>query len=108
MIEEHAERFTHRVFTSQERAHSHGRAASTLHLAARFAAKEATLKALGTGLARGITWQDVEVVATPEGKPELRLRGKALELARASGAAHWLLSLSHTRSHAIAMVVASR
>ena len=72
------ERFTHRVFTSGERAKSDRRAARAGSYARRFAAKEACAKALGTGMRRGVFWRDMEVVNLPGGQPTLRLAGGAL------------------------------
>ena len=71
------ERFTHRVFTEDERLKSDRRAARAPSYARRFAAKEACAKALGTGMARGVFWRDMEVVNLPGGKPTLRLTGGA-------------------------------
>ena len=73
------ERFTHRVFTEGERAKCDARAARAPSYARRFAAKEACAKALGTGIARGVFWRDMEVVNLPGGKPTLRLSGGAAE-----------------------------
>ena len=105
--------FLQRVFTARELADAHGRTAS---LAARFAAKEATAKALGAGLqgigagaAGGIIaigWRDIEVVRTPTGQPVLRLQGRAAERAAALRWRSMALSLSHARDAAIASVVA--
>jgi len=73
--------------------------------AARFAAKEAFLKALGTGWARGITWQDVGIENLPSGMPRLVISGRALELAREYGVTQTHVTLSHSRGHAVAVVV---
>jgi holo-[acyl-carrier protein] synthase len=99
------ERMERRLFTEGELAYCRSFSDPLPHLAARFAAKEALLKALGTGLREGISWQDVEVVNNPLGKPELRLTGKARELAERCGARRSFLSLSHDGDVAIAMVV---
>ncbi len=97
-------RFLRRVYTPAEQAACGGRAES---LAARFAAKEAVAKALGTGLWRaGIGWTQIEVVRGPDGEPLLRLHGAAAARAAALGIVHWSLSLSHSRTHAVAFVVA--
>jgi holo-[acyl-carrier protein] synthase len=102
-------RFTERVFTSAERAYCDGRGAvAAQHYAARFAAKEATLKALQTGWTGGIAWQDIEVCSRPNGAPDLRFHGRVLELYQASGAIAAHLSISHTTEHAIAEVVLER
>lgn len=105
MLARHPDRFLERVFTAGEVAHSAGRRNRAQHLAARFAAKEAAMKALGTGLSSGIGWQDVEVIVEASGKPALRLHGAARMRARALGAQTWSISLSHTRAHAAAVVV---
>jgi holo-[acyl-carrier protein] synthase len=73
--------------------------------AARFAAKEALFKALGAGLAQGLRWKDVEVLREPSGEPQLKLNGTALSAAGERGAGRWLLSLTHSRTSAAAVVV---
>jgi holo-[acyl-carrier protein] synthase len=73
------ERFTHRIFTEGERTKSERRAARAASYARRFAAKEACAKALGTGMALGVFWRDMEVVNLPGGRPTMRLTGGALE-----------------------------
>ncbi len=98
-------RFVNRVFTEGERAYAQGRGPQ---LAARFAAKEAAAKILGTGLWRqGVSWQDIEIVNEPGGKPHLRLNGEAARRAASLGLHHWSVSLSHSRGDAIAFVVAT-
>lgn len=94
-----------RLFTSREYAYCSARRLSAQHFALRFAAKEAFLKALGTGLRDGINWLDIEVVHDELGKPLLELSGKAAEffVSRGGGKSH--LSLSHDAGCAIAMVV---
>jgi holo-[acyl-carrier protein] synthase len=100
------DRFVNRVFTPGERAYAAGRLPQ---LAARWAAKEAAAKILGTGVWRdGVTWHDFEVVNAPGGKPGLRLNGQAAVRAAELGLTHWSVSLSHSRGDAIAFVVASR
>jgi holo-[acyl-carrier protein] synthase len=107
MLSRYGDRFLARVFTPAEILYCRGR---TAELAARFAAKEAVSKALGVGvrmIARdGIHWQDVEVVGDPRGKPLVRLYGRAAQRAGELGLAEWAISLSHSREHAIAFVVA--
>lgn len=105
MLDRHGHRFLERVFTEGERAYAETSKRRAEHLAARFAAKEATLKALGTGWRNGIAWTDVEVVSLPSGQPELRVHGRALELARELGVERWLVSLSHTGTQAMASVI---
>jgi holo-[acyl-carrier protein] synthase len=75
-------------------------------LAGRFAAKEAVLKAMGTGWAEGIAWTEIEVAARASGQPELRLSGKAAELAAKQGISSWQISISHTEGQAMASVIA--
>lgn len=99
------ERFTARVFTPEERAYCQSRAKPEEHYAARFAAKEAAMKALGRGLKGGISWQDLEVRRGERGKPELSLKGAAGELASRLGARKAWLTLSHSRGHAVAQVI---
>ena len=99
-------RFRERVFTAAERAYCDSRGAvAAQHYAARFAAKEAALKALQTGWRGGISWQDVEVASRESGAPYLVLHGPMLELFKNSGATAAHLSISHTTDHAIAEVV---
>ncbi len=102
-------RFVARVFTPDERAYCDRRgAAAAQHYAARFAAKEAALKALGTGWRGGLAWQDVEVVADELGKPALAFHNEARALFRRAGADTAHLTLSHTAEHAVAQVVLER
>lgn len=102
----HEERFLERVFTNAEQAYRSDSRRRVEHLAARFAAKEAAMKALGTGLASGITWTELEVESGPTGAPILRLHRRAAEVAAGLGITTWHVSLSHTDSHAIASVIA--
>lgn len=102
-------RFAERVFTSAERAYCDGRGAvAAQHYAARFAAKEAALKALQTGWRGGIGWQDVEIASRDGGAPYLLFHGQVRELFTGSGANAAHLSLSHTSEHAIAEVILER
>jgi holo-[acyl-carrier protein] synthase len=99
-------RFRERVFTSAERAYCDSRGVvAAQHYAARFAAKEAALKALQTGWRGGIGWQDVEIGSLESGAPILIFHGLVRELFEKSGATAAHLSLSHTSEHAIAQVV---
>lgn len=98
------ERFLERIFTSAERSVYGERISS---LAARFAAKEAASKALGTGLMTEIPWTDIEVLSGPSGEPGLYLHGRARELAERLGLNEWALSLSHSGVHALAVVIAT-
>lgn len=102
-------RFRERVFTERERAYCEARGANgAQHYAARFAAKEAGFKALGTGWSGGLSWQHLEVVNEENGRPLLILHGRARELFDALGATHAHLSLSHTSQHAVAQVIFER
>ena len=106
---ERTPRFVERVYTEGERAYCDSRAAiAAQHYAARFAAKEAALKALQTGWSGGISWQDVEVAAHVSGAPLLLFHGLARELFEKSGATSAHLSISHTNEHAIAQVILER
>jgi holo-[acyl-carrier protein] synthase len=99
-------RFRSRVFTDAERAYCEARRRGRFaSYAARFAAKEAAMKALGTGWARGVKWHDFEVVRGEGEAPRLVLHGKAAELARRRGMVRWLLALTHTEDSAAASVV---
>ena len=102
-------RFTERVFTRAEREYCESRGAvAAQHYAARFAAKEAALKALQTGWRGGISWQDVEVSARNSGAPYLIFTGEVLAVFERFGATATHLSLSHTSEHAIAQVILER
>ena len=106
MLADHGQRFRDRCFTKSEQAYcdaSKKRAAE--HYAARFAAKEAVLKAIGTGWRDGIAWTDIEIVRLPTGRPELYLAGNAGKIAGDLGMTTWFVSLSHTDSAAIASVI---
>lgn len=94
-----------RLFTQQERERCSARKDAASCYAARFAAKEAFMKALGTGLRDGITWHDMEVVNDPLGKPDLHLGGRAAEIFMEKGLKPVHLSLSHDGGNAVAMVV---
>jgi holo-[acyl-carrier protein] synthase len=104
-LERFGERFLRRVFTPAEVAYCASKRNNLERLAARFAAKEAALKALGTGLRHGITWRDVEVRRQPGGRPTIAFSGIAAEFAARLGVKNIALSLSHTAEQAIAMVI---
>jgi holo-[acyl-carrier protein] synthase len=108
MFKEHGDAFWERVFTKAEREYCE-RSAKRCgeHAAARFAAKEAALKSLGTGWRDGIAWTDIEVRHDPSGRPELRLYGEAANVAYSCGIRAWSVSLSHTSVHAAASVIAT-
>ena len=101
-VQRHGERFLRRVFTDQELSDA---AESPASLAARFAAKEAVSKALGTGIG-AVGWCEIEVLRGPARQPVILLHGAAARLAEEQGLHTWSLSLSHTHTHAVAMVVA--
>ena len=99
-------RFAERVFTAREREYCDRRGvAAPQHYAARFAAKEAALKALGTGWSGGVGWQHVEVANAEAGQPRIIFHDIALELFRRTGATRAHLSISHTSEHAVAQVI---
>jgi holo-[acyl-carrier protein] synthase len=101
IVAQHGDRFLRRIYTERERERYAGRIAE---LAARFAAKEATSKALGTGI-RGLTWRDMEILSNRRGKPILVLHGGAAERAAALGLVAFDVSLTHSRALAMAFVV---
>lgn len=98
-------RLAERVFTRQEREHASRRADGSAMLAARFAVREATMKALGVGLG-AFDFHDVSIESADDGKPSLRVAGRAAELARTRGVQRWHVSLSHTDHLAVAVVAA--
>jgi holo-[acyl-carrier protein] synthase len=100
------ETFLRRVFTAGEIAYCRRKKNAAESLAARFAAKEAGAKALGTGISRGVSWREFEVTRMPGQRPMLELHGRAAELAAGLGIRRVSLSLSHSRTVSIAMVVA--
>ena len=99
------ERFRNRVFTESEIAYCESRAAKMESYAARFAAKEAAMKALGTGWGEGIGWHDIEVLRSPTGVPSLQFHGLALERLNELGVKRSHLSLTHSRDVAMAQVI---
>jgi holo-[acyl-carrier protein] synthase len=104
-IDRFGERFLERVFTEGEIAYCRKKKQSSESFAARFAAKEAGAKALGTGISRGVSWTEIEVTRKMGERPMLHFSGRAGELARAMGVRKVQLSLSHSRKLAIAIVV---
>ena len=99
------DRFLRRIFTEEEIRYCGSKANRIERYAARFAAKEASMKALGTGWSRGIRWRDIEVFRQPGGRPTIRFHGKAAEFFTRLGAKNVALSLSHTADQAIASVI---
>ena len=106
MIERHGELFLTRVFTDAEIKYCRSRGPSTQHYAARWAAKEAVLKALGTGMREGLRWREIEICIGPNGRPTVVLHGAAKELMEKSRIRRIHISLSHCRTHAVAYAVA--
>lgn len=104
-IDRFGERFLQRIFTPGEIAYCRKKKNSAESFAARFAAKEAGAKALGTGISRGIGWQELEVTRSPGERPMLHLTGRAAQRARDLGIARVSLSLSHSRDVALAVVI---
>lgn len=104
-VARHGSRFLERIFTGREIAYADSKANRFERYAARFAAKEAGMKALGTGWHGGITWRDFEVVNLPSGRPTLKFHGRAAEVAAKLGVRHVALSLTHTKEQALAMVI---
>jgi holo-[acyl-carrier protein] synthase len=100
-LERHAGRFLERIYTPLEIAYCKGRLGE---LAARFAGKEAVMKALGTGV-RGVSWKDIEILPNPRGKPLVRLHKSAAMRAKSIGLHDLDISLTHSRAYAIASVV---
>lgn len=106
MIERHGELFIGRVYTEHEIEYCATRKAATQHYAGRWAAKEAVLKAIGTGWVRGVSWRDVEVRNTAAGVPQVRLYGGARDIFERSGIERIHLSISHCRAYATATAIA--
>jgi holo-[acyl-carrier protein] synthase len=104
-IQRFGRRFTERVFTPDEIRYCESKANKAERYAARFAAKEAAMKAIGTGWHHGVTWQDVEVRRVPGGRPTVAFAGKAAEFFAKVGATKAHLSLTHTAELAMAQVI---
>lgn len=104
-IEAFGDRFVQRIYTPREIAYVERKANRFERFAARFAAKEAGMKALGTGWRRGVRWQDFEVANLPSGRPTLLLHGEARAIAEQLGVRHISLSLTHTADNGMAFVV---
>jgi holo-[acyl-carrier protein] synthase len=104
-IARHGRRFIERIYTDREIAYSERKANKYERYAARFAAKEAGMKALGTGWHGGVRWRDFEVTNLPSGRPTLQFHGKAAEYAEKLGTATISLSMTHTSVQAMAMVI---
>ncbi len=106
MIERYGELFIDRVYTAEEIRYCQARKQATQHFTGRWAAKEAVLKAMGTGWVRGISWRDIEIRNEPGGKPLVAVRGGAKDVIEHLGIAKVLVSISHCRTHATAYAIA--
>ncbi|HLG97522.1 MAG TPA: holo-[acyl-carrier-protein] synthase [Bryobacteraceae bacterium] len=104
-IERHGSRFVNRIYSPSEIAYVERKANRYERYAARFAAKEAGMKAIGTGWRRGVRWQDFEVANLPSGRPTLRLHGQAAKIADGLGVRNIALSLTHTAQQGMAIVI---
>jgi holo-[acyl-carrier protein] synthase len=104
-IERYGKTFLHRVYTPQEIAYCEGFKNKFERYAGRFAAKEAAMKALGTGWRRGVRWVDLEVVREQNGRPAMALAGEAQKIATQLGVKHIALSITHTETQALAQVI---
>ncbi|MFQ5780235.1 MAG: holo-ACP synthase [Nitrospiria bacterium] len=105
MTQRWGDRFLDRVFTPAERAYCHLRKRPHIHYAARFAVKEAMLKALGTGLRGGVRWKEIETIRTPTGKPEVRVSGKTRQLAEEERVSQIFASITHDDDYAVGQVI---
>jgi len=106
MLARHGERFTNHVYTEEEFRYCSGKKIADQHFAGRWAAKEAVLKALGTGWTAGILWTDAEVVVQTGGKPTIRLHRGAAQKATDLGITEVLISISHCKAYATATAIA--
>ncbi len=104
-VERYGEVFLRRVYTQAERAYCEQSRNKYERFAGRFAAKEAAMKALGTGWAKGVRWTDIEVVRQKGGRPTLELRGVARETADRLGVKHISITITHTAAQALAQVI---
>jgi holo-[acyl-carrier protein] synthase len=104
-IDRYGTRFLNRIYTAAEQAYCLRKRNSAESFAARFAAKEAGAKALGTCISHGVSWLEIEVVREPSGKPTIKYHGRAAQIAARLGVAHAALSITHTADLAMASVV---
>jgi holo-[acyl-carrier protein] synthase len=104
-LDRYGARFLNRIYTSGEQAYCMRKRNAAESLAARFAAKEAGAKALGTGISRGVSWLEIEVIRLPGGRPTLHFHGRAAEFSRRLGGTRVALSITHTKDLAMASVV---
>jgi holo-[acyl-carrier protein] synthase len=108
LLDRHGDHFLSRVFTASEQDYCAKNPKRYIeHLAGRFAAKEAVLKALGTGWAGGIAWTDIEILPDAAGRPVLKLTGRCAEIANEKKIVEWHLSISHVTTHATASAIAA-
>ena len=105
LIDAHGSRFLNRCFSDAEQTYASHHRRQAEHLAGRFAAKEAILKALGTGLRSGIAWTDAQVLRGPLGQPEVALSGRCKQIADELRVEEWWISISHVSSHATASAI---
>ena len=106
LIERHGEQFVHRVYTDDEVQYCQSRRQSTQHFAARWAAKEAVLKALGIGARQGLAWTDIEIRRSSSGRPVITVRDAVKEIVAQRGMTEVLVSMAHCRTHATAYAMA--
>jgi holo-[acyl-carrier protein] synthase len=106
MIERHGELFIERVYTPEEIKYCQNRKQATQHFTGRWAAKEAILKAIGTGWRKGISWRDMEIRNEPGGKPTVGIRGGVKDVVEQLGITDIHVTISHCRSHATATAIA--
>ena len=104
-MDRYGARFLDRIYTAAEQAYCNRKRNAAESFAARFAAKEAGAKSLGTGISFGLTWREIEVVRQPSGKPSLRFHGRAEQIAARLGVTRSALSITHTAELAMASVV---
>jgi len=104
-IERHGQRFIQRIYTEKEIAYVERKANKYERYAARFAAKEAGMKAIGTGWKRGVRWRDFEVTNLPSGRPTLQFHGEAAKFAETLGVRNIALSITHTAAQGMAIVI---
>ena len=106
MIEHHGEQFINRVYSEHEIGYCSSRKAATQHFAGRWAAKEAVMKAMGTGWRRGVDWRDIEIRNSANGQPVIAMRAGIRDLIEELGIGEVMISISHCRSHATAYAIA--
>jgi holo-[acyl-carrier protein] synthase len=104
-VDRYGQRFLDRVYTAAEQVYCLRKKKAAESLAARFAAKEAGAKALGTGISYGVNWLEIEVVREPSGRPTIQFHGRAAQIAARLGVVHAALSITHTRDLSMASVV---